>query len=497
MRKKGAIPLIVAVILLAGFLFVAGTGLMPEGGLLSLIPADLTGNCQNVYCTDYEFICCGLKNVGHSSFTSDCTLWNCENYYTCTAQKCVITQINPNSGLKITRSDGETYYSSLQTPYTILKGEKIRSVSTQIKFEIDLYEQNLAWCGDAACDAGVTGITVWGADGCTYVTDKNLYSSSGILLKSPSSGQISYTVPLGECYLSSKGRTVCGDTCESCKANSDCIAGHQLQYNGYGAECNTGLLEWYGCRNYGEKPSDFDLLPGESAGYNYGSRCEVIGSKRVQCCPSTSSCGSNAVCDPETFTCKQSQEVGCTADWQCGTAEFYDQPSKQIRKPACTLGQCSYAVIQNVECYYNTECPSGWYCDTDFKCKQSSSPKTSCPNVCCVGDSRYFDRPCPPDKATCCPDGQSCQATMQDCIDEGHGKPAGINWLMIILGSLIMIIVIVALVFILSGIIPVLMPLRMMMLNPIVWIVLFLIFIVLFAGIAISTAELAADMVGI
>lgn len=505
---KGIVPMIAAIILVGAFLYIAGSGLMPEGGLASLLPADMTGDCPDIFCNDYEFICCGLSKTSDASFVSDCSLFNCENWQTCNAQECRITQISVPSGyvaycspsctVEVQRANGVKQTYSMSNNIILYRNDKIRSSSAKLVFYYTTWEQSLKWCGDSSCGSdasfGIIGNEVWGADGCSYVTDKNLYDKSGTLLKTPSGSQISYTVNLGSCMLSTKSRFVCGNTCEECSSNADCVAGHTFVYNGMGAECSTGMLQMYGCRNYGTKPSQdqLDVLPfDQTTSYNYGSRCEVIQTIPVQCCPASSTCGSNAVCDPQTFTCKQTQQVGCTADWQCGTNQVYDQPTKEIRKPVCRLGTCTYDVVQKVDCYYNSECPAGYYCDVDYTCKQSSAPKTSCPLTCCIDDPRYFERPCPSAAPVCCPDGMACKDSLDACYEEGHGKKPEPNWFLILFGALILSIV-PAIIF---YIIPFTRPIAIFLLNPIIIIVLFAAFALFFASIALSAGSLVASMV--
>jgi hypothetical protein len=194
-------------------------------------------------------------------------------------------------------------------------------------------------------------------------------------------------------------RHIAGDTCEYCKSDEDCIEGRQYKYyyNGkwYGADATTSTkLNLYGCKKYENKCVNKDVLPGigeKCLAYAVDSRCELIKTIDVQCVPGSSVCGSDGFCDPETFTCKQTSS--CRYDWECGVQEICDYTTKKIKIPKCELGKCVFKE-KPVECCYDVNCPSGYMCDADKKCKQITHPKTACPYECCVNDPDYFDKPC-------------------------------------------------------------------------------------------------------
>jgi len=374
-------------------------------------PLSLAG-CHDVFCNDYEFICCGEQQ--HNPVWMD--LGGTESY-TCPGTKCVVLSVGYSDsfagykigsrncdvhsflGVRYIACDDDTTYTS--TPVTFYPGQVLHSYDQRlVKLQVQAYTERLAWCGDAACDAGKTGISVSGADGCSFVTDSRVYDETGRLINDPKGSQLMKTVPLGECYLSVKSRHVCGNTCESCKTNSDCVSGHTLIHDGLGAECVSGQLQIYGCRDYGNVPSDdlVDVLPWESSpDLSYGSRCEIISSRPVQCCPYTDSCG-QGTCDPDTFTCKDPPDVECTADWQCGQAEYCNREELQLERPICNiLGRCENQKIKDVECCYDNDCPKNWYCDNNYKCKESTVPKVDCPQSyeCCINEASYYDKPCP------------------------------------------------------------------------------------------------------
>jgi len=375
-----------------------------------------------IFCTDYEFICCGevVDSSGYKNNFGDSDVWTCPS----TATKC---EIDVDGQFMIGKTNCREVGSWIFKGYVcddeqikpaghyeIEKGSKIYGRGLDVfSFSYKIYKERLVWCGDSACDAGKTGIPVSGADGCTFVLNDDLYDKNGKIVKEVKEGDIAYTIPVGTCYLAPKGRHVCGYKSETCQSDSDCRYGHTLEYNGYGAECHTGRLEWYGCRIYGHEPtkSDLAILPNENdKDFSYGTRCEVIGSKNVQCCPYTSDCGPNAVCDPETFTCKSTAE--CTYDWEChGGSQECARDKLELVKWVCENGKCVQKTIKKVDCCYDTDCPSGYYCDDDYKCKESAVHKTDCPFTCCVDEDEYFDRPCP-EGLICCPD-HTCKVSCE------------------------------------------------------------------------------------
>lgn len=257
-------------------------------------------------------------------------------------------------------------------------------------------------------------------------SEYELFLRSDLGIKVPGSTQcqydlrdeegITYTgeLAIGECRELPIGRHVCASADEQCSTDADCKLGHTLIYNGLGAECSGTLLEWYGCRAYSTSITDI---------WGVESRCEVIGSKQVQCCPTTGSCGVNAVCDPQTFTCSLPNEVECTANWECGTQQICDRIDKIIEKPICVAGTCDWQTIRNVECCYDTDCPSDYYCDENNLCQESITPRTDCPDQCCVGDIAHYDKPCP-DGQVCCADG-TCAVTCGTnvCDNDGLCEP--------------------------------------------------------------------------
>lgn len=407
--------------------------------LISRTLFQIGGECRPIYCADYEFICCGEK-LSSRGTTTVYTNPNKVQYWQCplTGTKCELIVYGGN--WCVGKQNCEQLLNIFGQPYAWKCQDQVcysgqRSITldpqqrvypqvltqtTEVTLDYKVYEERLAWCGSAACDPGVTGIPVQGASGCNFVTNWDVYNENGGLIRDVEEGKdFQITVPIGNCYLSQRTRHICGDTCEKCDTDADCRIGHTLVYNGKGAECSTGQLQVYGCKRYGDKPIDEErqVMPWERESiWNFGSRCDVIQTIPVQCCPGTESCGPNAFCDPETFTCKSTAE--CTEDWECGVATTctYENNKPAIKGKKCQLGKCVSFVKEYVSCCYDTDCASGWFCGSDYKCYEEVDGKDTCPFECCIDDPNYRDRPCPP--------GEECIdhkcVSLVDCLLEGE-----------------------------------------------------------------------------
>jgi len=400
-------------------------------GLLS----EFTGYNTPVFCNDYEFTCCNeVEDFRTTQTVTD------ERFFECsaTASKCVITSHSTTySGASwYTGSSGCKMESFLWDDYftcenerrgfksTLSAGEIIwiqmpnsRYSDISGRISVTVYEDRLDFCGKSGCGVGVP---VWGADGCTFhpANDK-VYTTTGSL----KSGQVSYTVPSGSCVLAfqSGDRHICGYLEETCSSDGDC-GGHT-----YGnQECYGRKLQTYGCRTFGKTVAEErDRLPGDfgwgssSSEVLGGSRCEIIKAENVQCC-GDNDCGTEFFCDTSTFTCEK--EVECTHDYDCGVSVICDYTSLQLKNPICIFGECSHAK-KNVDCCIDRNCPSGYFCDSNYKCEKSIVPKRVCPYECCVNEELYFDRLCP--EGETCSEDNTCTKTVP-----GQDK-FNLNWLYI------------------------------------------------------------------
>ena len=414
-----------------------------------------TSQCKNAYCRDYNFLCCGEDILNPETKNAESAYGDgyavlCPGY----ASRCEILSMPVGYSYHIYLScekksqliPGFYYWSCSGDMGTVSQGSRVEAnqwvaASTSVpSFSIRIYATKLFDCGKAACTySGIPKTT----SGCVWVTNERIYDSNGNVVGNPVAGQdFQYTVPKGVCYLYPTNRYVCGDSCESCSADSDCAVGHSFVYNGKGAECVASQLQLYGCRKGTEICLEQDKLPFItkcSDTMSTPSRCDLIESRPVECCPQTSSCGPNAFCDPITFTCKNTAQ--CTYDWECGQATACDFSTKTLKKPVCQAGQCASQVLQTVECCYDVNCPTGYFCDSDYKCKQQVCQKSTCPFECCERENTggpnncgYFDKPCP--------EGQSC-------VD--HKCSGGGGGIDLEMWAIIFAIIVGALAFFMSG----------------------------------------------
>ena len=407
----------------AGIIAVALFLLFVLSGNLKPKPLTITSSFTPIYCNDYSFTCCvdakstATANLGITSAYQCpanaiyCLLKSASGY-----EYIYKGSIGCSSGYHPTRNlVGYSFICDDERTSSV--GDQILgseyfygfpTYSNSIIFNLENHLNRLDFCGRAGCSQGVP---VQGADGCTF-NPTAVYDSSGKLIKLDKSGT-SYSARQGECILGwvSGDRHICGNLEEQCSSNSDC-SGHT-----YGnKECNARTLQTYGCNKLSlpsgvTRLSDGTLFggdskPGDSAYTGVASKCEIKSAIQVQCCGDTD-CGSNAFCDRTTFTCQTSAQ--CSQDSDCGVSEQCDYNLKQLKKPVCSLGKCSYQVLRSVDCCSDQDCADGYICSNDKTCVQSTIPKVNCPNQCCIGDSRYFDKPCPSDKPYC--NNGVCSAT--------------------------------------------------------------------------------------
>ena len=368
-----------------------------------------------IFCNDYEFTCCNEQVDSVSTYTiTDESAWKCPSW----ASKCEILSVSVNNvavgyekwavgskdcevagfPCKGFRCSDERFQEKQMQPNEFVWLDH-PCLNSQGKIEVKVYKKRLDFCGKAGCKSGVP---VLGADQCTFTPENaKIYTTTNQLINA-----ISYTVPLGECVLAfqSGNRHICGYIEESCQDDSDC-GGHT-----YGRfECYGRTLQEYGCRSFGIQNPELekDRLPSD-AGFGTddnsvvsGKRCEVIRTKQVQCC-GDNDCGTNYFCDRNTWTCKR--KVECREDADCGVSVQCDWATKTLKTPVCRNGICEFSEIP-VECCSDVNCPSGYYCTEDRKCKERVATCTECPYECCVGECTiqggFFDRLCPPEKPYC------------------------------------------------------------------------------------------------
>lgn len=397
-----------------------------KAGLIQL--SGIGSTFTPVYCNQYSFTCCVEQKAETSTFSETGATANAQ--CPSTATKCVATNAPTTypyayfgtSNCKVSsflflNSFGCTDAQQITTGETLAKGGFIYG-KTPVVF--DVYRQKLLFTGRAG---STVGVPVSGADQCSFITDKSIYSDTGNLLKQPSAGGVSYTVSTNTCILSwNQGdRTICGNLEEQCSTDASCT-GHTFGNK----ECTAKTLQTYGCTklslpNGVTKKADGtldggDKLPNEQDYSGVSSRCEITSAVQVQCCGDTD-CGSNAVCDKTTFTCKAPAQVQCKADYDCGVSTQCNINTKEIVKPTCNAGKCQQTVQSSVQCCGDSDCASGSFCDTDYKCKQGANLKSACPFECCpaqgsTDSQKYFDKNC--QTGMYCDSTNACKAINPD-----------------------------------------------------------------------------------
>jgi hypothetical protein len=408
-------------------------------------------SCKDVFCNDQNQICCGLRLDSQNSAVK----LSAPDHFQCptSASYCEVTvssATHPSSthdefavgslncrknnncifGLCIGdtwKCDDESYQRT--TPFSITHmnpGQYVYSVVPQewIVINYKVYTLSLVDCGRSKCVSGddkISGGSILGATGCSFVPSNladRVYNQAGQLLTSPKLSQI---VPTGECYAYTTYslRRVCGSTCEYCDTDTDCSSNYPIKYttNGitYGATCQSGQLQLYGCKKQSDcLEYDNTILGNKCVKTTEKSWCEQVKTVAVQCCPGTNICGTNEVCDPKTYTCVSSGVAQCSRDSDCGnTGEVCDWNTKKMTSAKCQSGKCVTVTGSSVECCSSANCGTGYYCGTDYKCKQEVSAKSNCPYGCCVDEIAYNDRPCSNSAYTCCAD-HTCKVSCED-----------------------------------------------------------------------------------
>jgi len=374
-----------------------------------------------IFCNDYEFSCCNLKEdsfIRQSSITDEIP-YMCPLY----ASKCELGSDNIKVGTSIYIGSnncrleesflGDRWECSdefASDRKTLFPGEyawvmnsltKTFNVGGVVINDISVKIDRLDFCGRSGCS---TGVPVSGADQCKFNPELNtIYTSTSSLTGKVNTA--SYTVPEGSCVLAfqSGDRHICGYKEESCSSDSDCN-GHTFG----NVECNGRTKQTYGCRSFGTPFSEKDRGPFDAGWGNdesipnigegdFGKRCEIISSVQVQCC-GDNDCGSDQFCDTSSFTCEE--DVICTQDYQCGVSVQCDFSTKKLKKPICSIGKCSFDEV-SVECCNNQQCSSGDFCNEERKCEERVIDQKECPFECCEDEDRYFDRLCSDSKPFC------------------------------------------------------------------------------------------------
>lgn len=438
MNIKILMVLIVAVLLLAG------TNL---AGMWSL-----PGTITPIYCQYFEYIGCVENPIPTTYQVQSNQMFLCPTTATrCEVQGAGTHNINPPY------IGEDCVYGTFNVPIcdrkvgncnyqcTLSPGQWFVNYPFSEQPLIRVYEAKLSWCGTSPCAFSSTISPVQGSSGCNFVASQvgiynTVYDENGNLIDPNNQGI--YTVPQGVSYqyTSPAFRRICGNQEEWCDTGLDCANQHtykiQINNEWYGVEFASGQMQFYGCINTGNicvYPSVGNNID-DCLQYNERSWCGVTQFTGVECLPGTDSCGPNAACQatgPTSFECVPYQSVECNYDWECGQAISCDRVEKELKQPYCNNGMCD-TIDTPVDCCYDSDCADGYYCDSDYSCKQEVTPKVECPYSCCIDEMRYFDKPCPPGQETCCGD-HTCAPSVELCNVPPSGDEGNWNWVWIII----------------------------------------------------------------
>lgn len=372
-------------------------------GVVKFVPQlALSSSFTPVYCNDPTSLCCVKttqdvsKSLGLNSF-----------YVCSSAVGCSLTSVGADANIYLGSQNCGTK-SFLGVKYYSCDDKVLKSFNTGL-VKLDIPKGYTVWADRSVSVnivlVGQKLVTNLGAsvlsDSCTFtpsvgnkITDKD-----GLDLG------ISYTVPVGSgvgtldsCVLSwvDGSRHICGNLEEQCASDSDCV-GHT-----YGnKECNNRVLQTYGCRELGV-PSNLvndggvfyqkDSASGYSNVNVVTSRCEIKSAVGVQCCGDTD-CGSNAVCDKTSWTCKAPSSVECKVASDCKVSTQCDFVTSKLRTPTCTNNVCGFKDV-SVGCCGDSNCAVGFFCNAQNTCEERKVVDVACPFECCKSDKGYVDRPC-------------------------------------------------------------------------------------------------------
>ncbi len=372
--------LAVVIIVSAGFFLVG------QARIASLF-AEVSG-CEDIYCYDFNYICCGEDIFNPTRITMGSYSYN---YCPTTATRCEVKNINgffyecdaitwdifgqvQCSGAPRKQCSGSCTIS--QGKYGITAG------ASSADFEI--YQKALWDCGSSACT--YSGYQIPGSMGCSYTTANAVYDETGKLM-SGSMGK--YVIDQGRCFLTTAyaQRRVCGNTCESCDTDAECQAKYPTEI------CSNHILQEYVCKKEGvclKEVGGICLESGEK------SWCGLGSGTQVQCCNSQDCVGFgyNYFCDMTDHVCKE--EAQCTFDWDCGMISGCDRDTMSLVEGKCVLGKCQKSTIKSVQCCVEMDCPTNYYCSyPEYTCLEKQAGKNSCPFDCCINEELYYDKQCP------------------------------------------------------------------------------------------------------
>lgn len=183
-------------------------------------------------------------------------------------------------------------------------------------------------------------------------------------------------------------RRECGNTCETCSSDLDCSSLHpqKVNYNGrnLGGYCSNGELVLYGCQSTGGSVCTYfdDLNENGIKDSNEEcfetqekNKCDIVRriTTGIECCGSDDCRGvGDYYCEWTSDTTSRCVlKAQCEKDTDCGTTTTCDNSKKIIKEPYCSSQkQCEERAIKtNIECCTTSDCDSGKYCTSDYKCE--------------------------------------------------------------------------------------------------------------------------------
>ncbi|MFH1403475.1 MAG: hypothetical protein ABIH11_04320 [Candidatus Altiarchaeota archaeon] len=381
--------------------------------LMSLaFSASAAENCQNIYCNDFNYVCC--CSYGEDADSMEVALMDKNPLsgnppVTCPddidVKKCRVHLRGElmlalgydyfiGSGVCSQQVESEGYSRwkcAEEKQFHLALGQ---SVSKDLKPGESIYVWSgsnimveeayidkyiLRGTGKAAdCTAGKQ---IPGSVGCTFNPEgyDRVYDSKGGLYGGGSSN-----IGEGQCFevTDFSLRRQCDNTCDQCSGDGDCasIYPYQRKWGNrtLGAVCSGNKLMLYGCEPTGQKICvEKDVLPDGTVNcikQKDRKSCSMVRqiTTGIECCTSDDCRGAGDfyckwITDTES---KCVLKAECEKDADCGTAVKCDMPSKSIIEPYCSEDkQCGEKpVAGEVGCCTTRDCPKGSYCSSSYQC---------------------------------------------------------------------------------------------------------------------------------
>jgi hypothetical protein len=370
--------------------------------------------CKNIYCNDFNYICCGTTalnpervvsleqplnqytpNTGKQPISCDSgtDIINCKvkiynsglvnHRFWISSGDCIET----SEYLGITKrwdcsGEQENSLAPKDSVERILQpGQKIYGSSSSSNEIREFYITKKVLMNTGKSTDASAGIKVTGSVGCTF--DFSNYDKIYKAGQPDSKG--AKTLNVNDCYAvtSFNERRVCGNTCDGCMADVDCANNYpkQINYNSrnLGATCSGGQMILYGCQGTGQKVCiEKDILPDGSEKCNKEQEkkdCQIVSriTTGIECCSSDDCQGAgDFFCNWISSTSSKCEKKAvCSKDQDCGTANKCDSAKNEVIIPACIGGQCTEKSLKKVECCKDSDCLGGQYCTSDYICKQT------------------------------------------------------------------------------------------------------------------------------